>query len=149
MTGQLAYKKQWKSHIPECWRASSTLLCALLVRDACHNIGDDGCMSGGAIYTLGDALGFSMSPMWFSPNFRDGGNNDPWSCVVSLLCHKNWTLHPIGIGRGDARPKSAREDNGDKNERSGCGIVSDDDQKIRVGDQFIKNWANYALIPAP
>jgi len=47
----------------ECWRARSTLLCALLVRDSCHIIDDGGQMSGGAIYTLGDAVGQLMSPM--------------------------------------------------------------------------------------
>ena len=59
-----------------------------------------------------------------SPKFGDGGKNELRRCDVLLLCNKNQTLHLIGIGQGDARPKSAREDNGDKNEGSGHGIVS-------------------------
>ena len=49
----------------------------------------------------------------------------------------------------DARPQSAREDDGDKNECSCCGIVSDDDLKIRVKGQFFKNWTNNSPILAP
>ena len=86
---------------------------------------------------------------YFPQKFGDGGKNNPWRGDVPLLYHKNLTLHPIGFGGGNARPQSAREEKGDKNEHSCRGIVSDDDLKIRVAGQFIKNWANNTPIPAP
>ena len=49
------------------------------------------------------------------------------------------TSDVIGNGQGDVHPQSVREDNGDKNECSGCGIVSNDNLKIRFRDQFFKN----------
>jgi hypothetical protein len=101
------------------------------------------------VCTLGSAASGSVCWKGVFLKSRNGGKNELRHCDVPLPCNKKQRPCWISIRQGDARLQSAREDNGEKNECSGHGIVSDDNLKIRVGDQFFKNWAINSPILAP